>query len=75
MRKAEPVRLTYHDRPNAEFLVDQDRHRIVKRAKWWRMYCPKRGTQDIIVAPTFDQMLDLARCRCPHLSRDMQPLR
>ncbi len=47
------------------FLVDRDKHRIVKLGGAWRIYCPERGTDDIIYARTFAEVLALSPC-CPH---------
>ncbi len=40
------------------FLVDRYKHRIVKREGVWRLYCPERGTNDIITV--------LLEEPCPH---------
>ena len=49
------------------FLVDRYKHRIVKREGVWRLYCPERGTNDIIycVAP-FPFITVLLEEPCPH---------
>jgi hypothetical protein len=52
-----------------EFLVDRHKHRIVKRAGIWRMYCPERGTESIICCPRFSHVLAAVHTPCPHLDK------
>ena len=47
------------------FLVDRNKHRIVKRDGVWKLYCPLRGTNNLVLAKTYDVMLKLNPV-CPH---------
>lgn len=61
------------------FLVDRDKHRIVKRSGVWMMYCPTLNRQhgpsrNTIRCISFGQMLGLSE-ECPHMPSTWQRYR
>lgn len=49
------------------FLVDRRKHRIVKREGAWRLYCPKRGAEDVVYTTwPFPVIAHVLNEPCPH---------
>jgi len=53
-------------RGETEFLVDRDKHRIVKRDGLWKLYCPVRGTgpASLIVTGRFEYIVEALNWPC-----------
>jgi hypothetical protein len=46
------------------FLVDRKRHRIGKQDGMWKLYCPERGVDSLILAKRFDDIVHAFTLPC-----------
>lgn len=47
-----------------QFLVERHKHRIVKLDGMWKLYCPERGGDSLILAPLFGQIVHAFTLPC-----------
>jgi hypothetical protein len=57
-----------------EFLVDRHKHRIVKRDGVWKLYCPERGGDSLILTARFADIVHAFTLPCSESGGGLIPL-